>query len=180
MTAFAADQHSSRLSTRRAESVTVDDSGEFQRMTGDGYDSEQFKLAHRVQPFGLTSHPPKGSHGLAVLANGRPDQTVLLGVEHPDYRPKNTPEGATKLYDKDGTFVYLDAAGNLHAKTRLKLFGEAGQEAHIKAPAIKLEGNVEITGNLSIANNLHVGANITHVGNMTTGGVHVDANGVHV
>lgn len=171
---YAADRESARLSIRRTESVEVDDSGEFQRMTADGYDDETFKMAHRVQPFGLTTHPPKGSHGLALLGNGRPDQNVYLGIEHPKYRPRNLPDGATKLYDKDGTFVYLDAAGNIHAKTRKKLFGEAGEEAHIKAPEIKLEGNVTITGNLT------VGGNVTNGGNMNTGGVHIDANGVHV
>ena len=170
---FRADDHSARLAVRRTESVEVDDSGDMQRMTALGYDDETIKLAHRVQPFGLSSHPPKGSHGLALLGNGRPDQNVFLGIESPSHRPRNLPEGGTKLYDKDGTFVYLDAAGNVHAKTRLKAFVEAGTEAHVKAPTIKLEGNVQITGNLTVS------GDISNDGNMTTGGVHTDSLGDH-
>ncbi len=171
---FRADDHSSRLAIRRTESVEVDDAGDMQRMTALGYDDETIKMAHRVQPFGLSTHPPKGSHGLAVLGNGRPDQNVFLGIESPEHRPRNLPEGATKLYDKDGTFVYLDAAGNVHAKTRLKAFVEAGTEAEVKAPTIKLTGNVIISGDLT------VGGDVTNGGNMTTGGVHTDSNGVHI
>lgn len=157
---FYADQHSARLSIRRAELQEVDDSGEMQVGTALGYDSETFKKAHRVQPFGYSSHPPKGSHGMALVANGRPDQTVFLGQEHPDYRPRNLPEGATKLYDKDGTFIYLDAAGNVTVETRLKATVKAGQEVLIEAPTIRLKGNVIVEGN------------ITQTGGITSTGAH--------
>lgn len=102
---FAADEHSARLSVRRAELTEVKDDGPFQRITALGYADETIKLAHRVQPFGLTSHPPKGAHGLALLVNGRPDQSVFLGIEHQDYRPKSIPAGTTALYNQYGDII---------------------------------------------------------------------------
>jgi len=164
---WQADQNSARLATRRIELEAVFDDGEFQEATALGYDSERFKRVHRVQAFGLSSHPPKGSHGIALAANGRPDQTVLIGTEHVDFRPRNLPEGATRLYDKDGTFVFLDADGNLFAETRKKAAIKAGEEAVIEAPTIRLKGNLVIEGN------------IAHVGNYTQTGIHVDLNGTH-
>lgn len=102
---FAADQHSARLAVRRAELTEVQDDGPFQRITAMGYADETLKLGHRVQPFGLTSHPPKGAHGLALLVNGRPDQSVFLGIEHPNHRPKAIPVGTTALYNQYGDII---------------------------------------------------------------------------
>jgi phage baseplate assembly protein V len=160
MSSFEVDLHSARLSIRRAELQEVDDSGEMQVATALGYDSETFKNAHRVQSFGASSHPPKGSHGLVLVVNGRPDQSVHLGDEHPDYRPRDLPEGAYKIYDKDGTFVYLDAVGNVTVETRLKATVKAGQEVLIEAPTIRLKGDVIVEGN------------ITQTGGITSTGAH--------
>lgn len=166
---YDADLNTPRLAIRRAELVETKDSGELQEVTALGYDEEQFKLAHRAQPFGLSSNAPKGSHGVAVVANGRPDQTVLLGMEHPEFRPRNLPEGATKLYDKDGSFVYLDAAGNLFAEVKQKANVKAGSEATVEAPTIKLKGAVTIEGTL------HVAGNVTTIGSITSTGPHIAA-----
>lgn len=117
-TGFVADQHAARLSIRRAELVETKDEGEFQEAMADGYADEQFKGAHRVQPFGFTSHAPKGSHGLAIVANGRTDQSVILGMEHPEYRPRDQPEGSSRQYDKDGSYCDMDGDGNLATKCR--------------------------------------------------------------
>ena len=171
---FPTDRYGTRTSLRRAELVDVDDSGEHQLATALGYEAERFTKIHRVQPFGMTSVPPKGAHGLVGLVNGRLDQAVLLGIEHQDYRPRSLPVGATKLYDKDGTFVYLDSDGNLYAETRKKAQVKAGQEAVVEAPAIQLKGNVTIQGNLQ------VNGHVSNTGDMTTGGVHTDSIGVHI
>ena len=104
---FATDVHSARLAVRRAELTEVQDDGPFQRITALGYADEVLRLGHRVQPFGLTSHPPTGAHGLALLVNGRPDQSVFLGIEHPDHRPRSIPAGTTALYNAHGDIIKL-------------------------------------------------------------------------
>lgn len=115
---FIADQHSARLSIRRAELVETKDEGELQEITAHGYADETFSGAHRVQPFGFSSHVPKGAHGLALVVNGRTDQTAFIGMEHPEYRPKNQPEGSSRQYDKDGSYCDMDGDGNFATKCR--------------------------------------------------------------
>lgn len=149
---FRTDAHSARLAVRRVELVEVDDSGPLQRVTVLGYADEVIKGAHRVQLFGETSHPPVGSHGLALLVNGRPDQSVILGLEHPDHRPRNLPRGERALYNAHGDVIFL-------YKEKIKV---VTQTFELVAPTIKLQGNIE------------------HTGDMTTSGVHTDSNGVHV
>jgi len=104
---FPTDHFGTRTSLRRAELVEVDDSGEHQLATALGYDEERFTKIHRIQPFGMTSVPPKGAHGLVGLVNGRLDQAVLLGIEHQSHRPKNTPAGCTILYNAHGDAVSI-------------------------------------------------------------------------
>lgn len=150
----------------RAARVMVDktdDSGEQQLVDYRGVNGEQHTKVVRAQYFGLSTHAPKDSEGIMAALSNR-DSPMLVGLESPKHRPKNLPEGATKLYDKDGTFVYLDADGNIHAKTRKKAFTEAGEMAHVKAPDIKLEGNVEITGTLVVADAVTTGSSITSAG----------------
>lgn len=149
---FRDDMHSARLAIRRVELVETDDSGELQRTTVRGYEDEIIKLGHRVQTFGDAGHAPPGAHGLALLVNGRPDQSVLFGFEHPQHRQKNLGVGERVLYNAHG-----DIIGIYKQKIRI-----VTQEFEVVAPTIKLTGT------------------ITHTGNMSTSGVHTDANGVHV
>jgi phage gp45-like len=148
---FQSDLHSSRLAIRRVELVETDDSGELQRVTVRGYADEVIKLGHRVQTFGDTGHAPPGAHGLALLVNGRPDQSVLLGLEHPEHRPRNVARGERVLYNAHG-----DIIGIYKQKIRV-----VTQEIELVAPTIKITGNIQ------------------HTGSMTTTGTHTDANGVH-
>lgn len=104
---FDADKHSARLQVRRVELVETRDDGPLQRVTVMGYEGERIKLAHRVQMFGDSSHAPPGAHGLALFVNGRPDQTILLGLEHQDHRPKNMPVGERVLYNAHGDKIFM-------------------------------------------------------------------------
>jgi phage gp45-like len=149
---YPTDYLSARLSVRRVELIETDDSGEMQRTTVRGYADEVIKLGHRVQPFGDSGHAPPGAHGLALLVNGRPDQSVLLGLEHPQHRPRNTAVGERVLYNAHGDVIFL-------YKQKIRV---VTQEFEVVAPTIKLTGN------------------ITHTGDMATSGVHTDSNGVHV
>ncbi|MFZ4807463.1 MAG: phage baseplate assembly protein domain-containing protein [Hyphomicrobiaceae bacterium] len=149
---FHTDMHTARLTIRRVELLETDDAGELQLVTVRGYADEVLKGAHRVQMFGETSHAPAGAHGLALLVNGRPDQSIVLGLEHPTHRPKGIGAGERVLYNAHG-----DIIGIYKQKIRI-----VTQEFEVVAPTIKLTGD------------------ITHTGNMDTTGVHTDSNGVHV
>lgn len=134
------------------------DDGDQQLVDYKGLAGEEHTKVVRVMPHGLVSHAPEGSEGI-VLALGDRDMPMLMGVESPKHRPKNVPAGGTMLYDTDGTKVYLTADG--------KLLIESSGEVTIKSGKLKIEADIEITGN------------ITHKGNYTQDGVHIDSNGPH-
>jgi phage gp45-like len=98
----------------------TDDSGTQQilkKMTG--LKSETFEDVYRPQPHGFSSHAPSGSEGVYLALGGRSDRLLALGFEHKDYRPKNTPEGGTILYNHTGDVVrvFKDQLEVFHTKT---------------------------------------------------------------
>lgn len=110
---LVADVHVGRNAIRRVEVTGVDDSGGQQTATVRGSDGESFGVAINGQNFGFTSVPPIGSVGYAFMANGRPDQAFLLGMEHPDFRPKDQSDGGVIMYGEQGQFIGMGDDGNL-------------------------------------------------------------------
>lgn len=155
---FAVDEHSARLMVRRVELTEIDDAGPFQRISALGYADEVIDLGQRVQPFGLTSNPPKGSHGLALFVNGRPDQSVFLGVEHQDHRPKSIPVGTTALYNQYGDIIKVFeklvevVTETMHVKASAKIILEA-PEVHLGGEGGQLVhrlGDVDTAGDAAV------------------------------
>lgn len=109
---FDADRHIARNLARRVEVIEVDDSGPIQSITVVGLADEYFTLPLRGQPFGLSGVPPVGSIGYLFAANGRLDQGFLIGMEHPDHRPRDLASGTCQLYGKAGQSITHDELGN--------------------------------------------------------------------
>jgi hypothetical protein len=104
---------------RRATVQKTDDSGTQQmlkKMTG--LKSETFEDVYRPQPHGFSSHAPSGSEGLYLALGGRSDRLLAVGFEHKDFRPKDTPEGGTVLYNHTGDIirVFKDNMDAVHSK----------------------------------------------------------------
>ncbi len=114
---FAADHHLGRNLMRRVEVIAVDDTGPIQMVTVKGLADEEYKLPLRGQGFGMTSVPPVGSLGYLYAANGRPDQAFLMGLEHPEHRPRDRKEGETVLYALLGTLIEMTDDGDVLIKT---------------------------------------------------------------
>ena len=117
---FPEGQEGVVASLRRATVQKTDDSGTQQmlkKMTG--LKSETFEDVYRPQPHGLSTHAPAGSEGLYLALGGRSDRLVALGYEHKDFRPKDTPEGGTILYNHTGDVVrvFKDQLEAYHTKT---------------------------------------------------------------
>lgn len=121
----------------RLEGEETDDSGDLQTLKALGYAGEELTGVHRVMPFGLHSHAPKGSHSLAIAARGQRTLVAALGLEDPQHRPKNRELGSTAIYDANGSIVSLVQANIriVHAK-----------EIHLVAPKIYLEGTCYLGG----------------------------------
>jgi phage gp45-like len=112
-----ADMHAGRNVMRRVEVVKVDDKGEIQKITVKGLADEEYELPLRGQPHGLTTIPPVGSVGYLFIANGRPDQAFLMGLEHPDIRPKDRKDGESEMYAKKKQSMLMDEKGNTIIRT---------------------------------------------------------------
>lgn len=89
----------------RGRIVSVDDSGETQTLTAEGYAGERFSEVQRPQAHGFSSHPPEGATG-TFLRMGSSDRLMALGYETPS-RPRNLPPGVPALYNADGTIWKL-------------------------------------------------------------------------
>ncbi len=114
---YDADMDIGRNAIRRVEVVEVKDDGEIQMVTVKGLDEEVFDLPLRGQPHGLTSNPSPGAIGYVFMANGRPDQAFLIGLEHPEQRPRNLKPGESQTYAKEGQRILMDAKGDQHIDT---------------------------------------------------------------
>lgn len=114
---YRADVNIGRSVSRRVEVVSVEDDGEIQKVTVMGLADEYFELSFRAQGHGLSTVPIVGSVGYLHMANGRPDQAFLTGLEHPAYRPKDQVEGEAMVYAKQGQTMHFDDDGNVIVRT---------------------------------------------------------------
>jgi hypothetical protein len=107
-----------RPTTRRARIVKVDDSKSQQRVDIKGLKNEKPKKIWRPQDFGYSSNPPEDCDGVMIQMGARSDRTLYMDGGHEKYRPKNTPEGGTVLFDHKGDIirVFPDHLDAVHAK----------------------------------------------------------------
>lgn len=156
------DENRGRLS--RVTLKKTDDSGSQQLVDYDGVADETHTEVYRAQTHGFSSHAPAGSEGLVLALNAR-DAPIVIGSEHKDHRPKGLREGGSRQYDTAGSYVDLDADGNVSVKANGKAVTIEGATSIL----LKVGGcSIEITG-----------GGITVVGDMNQSGVHVDNNGPH-
>jgi len=89
---------------------SLDDSGPQQLVQVTGLAGQTIGDAVRSQHYGFSSYPPAGAEGLALLLGGGMDRAHALGMEHPQYRPKNLPMGGSIHYDNAGNYVKIVGA----------------------------------------------------------------------
>jgi phage baseplate assembly protein V len=127
------DRDALRTMLRRAAIAAVNDAGDQQLLDLLGFASEKLKGVPRIESFGFASNPPSGGNGLIICPGGRSDRAMLLGGEHPDYRPKNQPSGGTTIYDANGQAISF-------VQDNIRIVGT--QTITIQAQTINLIGTV--------------------------------------
>lgn len=98
----------------RGKIVSVDDSGDGQTVTVEGYRGERFSEVLRGQSHGFSSHPPVGAVG-HFLRLGSSDRLVAIGHETPS-RPRSIPPGAGVLYDASGNLIFAKGGEGVRIK----------------------------------------------------------------
>lgn len=119
----------------RARLVGLDDGQGLQTMTATGHKDTRFGEVLRLQPFGFTSTPPDGSVGVVLQQSGASERAYALGFEHPDHRPRDLAAGGTRLYDASGQVISI-------VERKIRIVG--GDEVHISAATIILDGVVKL------------------------------------
>lgn len=123
-------------SVTRARIVSVNDSGEHQRLVIAGHAGERFSEVVRGQSHGFTSNPPEGSVGY-FLRMGSSDRLFAIGYETPD-RPKGLPPGGKALYDSSGKVLKFIPGDKMD-------FDAAGQDVVIRnAKSVSIVGSKEV------------------------------------
>lgn len=131
--------------------------------------------------------PEEGEQVIILAPSGELAQGVVLcGVftnEHP--APADTPnvdrrvysDGAVIEYDRAAHVLKADIPGNAEVKAEGTISGEAGDLISLKAPLIRIFGNVVNTGHDGGTGTVTETANRTIEGNVTiNGNVEVDGN----
>lgn len=147
-----------RTMIRRVTLSEVDDSGAQQKMKLRGYAGEELDEVVRAQPFGFSSNPPAGAEGILVQLGGRADRAMVIGVEHPDHRPKAGKAGASIQYDAHGNSILCDEDG-VTVTGAVKITLKVGGTTF----AIS-DGAVDIQGGTLKHNGKNIGSTHTHSG----------------
>jgi phage gp45-like len=105
-----------RLMLRRAQLLSLDDSGSQQLLDLSALKSDRPRKVPRVMEFGFSSSPPAGADFLMLAAGGGMSRAMAIGGEHKDFRKANLPSGASVLYDASGNVIFAKGSSGIMIK----------------------------------------------------------------
>jgi phage gp45-like len=143
---------------------TIEESGGQQFVSGRAMKGDGFTRIHRVEPHGFMSNPPAGSKG--VVLSPHPDQSYVLGLEHPSHRPKDLPGGAVALYDASGNIIKMVMGDGV----RVSLTGGTFEVSRGGCLLKVSSAGVDITGGYLKVNGVRVDETHIHTGVVPGGG----------
>ena len=115
-------------------------------------DGETRDVADRVQQYGLSSHPPAGSHVVVINVGGQRDHPIIIGADDASARPTGLAAGEVMLWAAHGQRAHLQADGGVLITTDdgHKLHLKPGGDMLIQATGtIRMETpRLEVTGDI--------------------------------
>lgn len=120
---------------------TTKDDGQTQTVDVTTHEGITRSAVEVLQPFGLAAVPPAGAMTVVIAIGGDQGDMMALPLAAPGTRFGNLAAGQVVVYDAAGNRVALLADGTveIHAATRVV----------VKAPELRVEGNIVATGNIS-------------------------------
>lgn len=158
-----------RLMVARGVVNLINDAGGLQRLQVEALDNEPLDDVERVQNFGLTSHPPRGSVPVLVAVAGSRDHMIAVAVDNEEYRPRGLKEGESAIYNAHGVLFMFDKDGNatLNCKNFI-INASAGIQANTPlanfSEALTVNGLFSFKAGLSGAGGGEMAGNFTHTG----------------
>lgn len=162
-----------RLMVARGVVNLINDAGGLQQLQVEALDSEPLDGVERVQNFGMTSHPPRGSMPVLVAVAGSRDHMVAVAVDSEDHRPRGLQEGESAMYNAHGVKLLFDQDGNatLNCKNFIINASEGIQGNTPLAnfsEALTVNGLFSFKAGLSGAGGGEMAGNFTHTGGSFT------------
>ena len=92
---------------------SVNDAGAIQTIKISGLENEVLDGIDRIQNYGMTSNPPKGSEVVAVFMGGSREDGIAVAVDCGEYRITGLQTGEVCVYSKHGNTILFNTAGQL-------------------------------------------------------------------
>lgn len=113
-----------QLMIGRCVLAATNDKTSIQELQIEAIAGEVMEKVQRFQNYGLASNVPKGAKGISVSVGSNREDTVVLVLDHPDFRVKNLEDGEVVLFDKLGQKIFFKANGTIEVRANeaLKVF----------------------------------------------------------
>ena len=110
----------------------------------------------RIQDYGFTSKPLKGSEALVGFINGNKDQGIVIKVDNAQYRLKGLEDGEVAMYNNTGAYVKMKKDGEIvmSSEKGITLSAKTGEDVVVNGKNVTV--NLESGGTFSVA-----GSNLT-------------------
>jgi phage baseplate assembly protein V len=115
----------------------------------------------------LTVHLPNGAHKGFILGSIY-STSAPPPVTDPNKRHITFADGTVMEFDRASSVLFMDTKGPITLNTEGPVVIVSAGEMTLQASVLRLR-----------ASEIILEGNVTHIGNMESTGVHVDANGVH-
>lgn len=162
-----------RLMVARGLVNLINDAGGLQLLQVEALDSEPLDGVERVQNFGHTSHPPRGSMPVLVAVAGSRDHMVAVAVDNDEHRPRGLQEGESAMYNAHGVKLLFDQDGNATLDCK-KFIINASEGIQANTPladfsqALTVNGLFSFKAGLSGAGGGEMSGNFAHTGGSFT------------
>lgn len=130
---------------------------------------ETLEDIERFQNYGMTSHCPDGSEGVAVFPLGNREHGICVVMDNRQFRLKNLAKGEVALYTDEGDNITLKRGNNIEINAANSVTvntSEANVNASTSATVTTALATIdspttEVTGNMNIGGNLVVTGDTT-------------------
>ena len=135
----------------------VDESSGRQRFNLSGLPDEVLDQVEGVSLFGFASSPLPGASAVVIFPSGNRDNGIVIATDDANYRPKGLQPGEVCIYNAIGTYILIEADGNIVIKRAPNVTIEGGNvivnsgdvtvtDGDVSADGISLKGHVHSKG----------------------------------
>lgn len=124
--------------------LEINDSAGIQRVKASLYADEIQSKLERIQNYGFTSNPQKGSEAIVLFHSGNRDHGVVLAIDDRRFRVKNLQEGEVAFYSDEGDTIIFKRGNKMEITTKELTVNAADkvnvvtQLANIEAPSVTI------------------------------------------